>query len=70
MALEDVAAILEGNSQRLSDKLMQELDDEDAWTDEVKNGVALLSEMVAKGRLEVKVGFRINSNTGKPLFFR
>ena len=50
MALEDVAAILEGNSQRLSDKLMQELDDEDAWTDEVKNGVALLSEMVAKGR--------------------
>lgn len=68
MALEDVAAILEGNSQRLSDKLMQELDDEDAWTDEVKNGVALLSEMVAKGRLEVKVGFRINSNTGKPLF--
>ena len=65
MALEDVAAILEGNNQRLSDKLMEELDDEDAWTEEVKSGVALLSEMVASGRLEVKVAFRVNANTGK-----
>lgn len=67
LALEDVAAILSGNAQRLSDKLMQELENEDNWPDDVKNGVALLSEMVSRGKLEVKVAFRIDARNGQPL---
>ena len=61
LSIQDVAAILNGNSKRLSDKLMQELDNEDEWPESVKNGVALLSEMVARGKLEVRVAFRVNS---------
>ena len=67
LAAEDVAAILSGDSKRMSDKLLAELDNEDSWPEEVKNGVALLSDMVAKGKLEVRVAFRVNANDGTPL---
>ena len=67
LSIQDVAAILNGNSKRLSDKLMQELDNEDEWPESVKNGVALLSEMVARGKLEVRVAFRVNSENGQPM---
>ena len=67
LAISDVAAILQGNRQRLSDHLMEELDAPEQWPEEVKNGVALLGEMVAAGRLEVRVAFRVNAATGEPI---
>ena len=67
LAIPDVAAILQGNRQRLSDRLMAELSEPEQWPENVKNGVALLGEMVASGRLEVRVAFRINSITGEPI---
>lgn len=67
LQVQDVAAILSGNHQRLSDKLMEELEGEERWPDEVKNGVALLGEMVASGQLKIKVAFRVNANTQKPI---
>lgn len=67
MSLQDVNAILKGDAQRLSDKLQEELDHEEAWPNSVKNGVALLAEMVARGKLEVRVAFRVNANNGEPL---
>lgn len=67
LQIEDVAAILQGNQQRLSDKLMEQLEDEQTWPAEVKNGVSLLAEMVSSGRLEVRVAFRINAETNEPI---
>lgn len=67
LQLADVAAILQGNKQRLSDRLMAELDHEENWPQEVKNGVALLAQMVAEGKLEVKVAVRVSSVTHQPL---
>ena len=67
LQLQDVAAILAGNNQRLSDRLMKELDGPEQWTDEVRNGVALLSAMVASSQLEIKVAIRCHGKTGEPL---
>jgi hypothetical protein len=67
LQLQDVAAILEGNRQRLSDTLMNELSAPDTWPDDVRNGVSLLSCMVASGQLDMKVAFRRSVSTGKPL---
>ena len=67
LQVQDVAAILRGNKQRLSDHLMAELETPESWPAEVQNGVALLSEMVALGHLEVRVAFRVNSVTGEAI---
>ena len=67
LQLQDVAAILAGNNQRLSDKLMEELENEDTWPEAVRNGVALLGEMVSSGRLKIKVAFRVKASTNEPL---
>lgn len=67
LQLQDVAAILNGNQQRLSDRLMAELESPDTWPEEVQNGVALLGEMVASGQMEVRVAFRVSSVTGEAI---
>ena len=67
LQLQDVAAILAGNRQRLSDKLMEELSEPESWPEEVRNGVSLLSRMVASGQLEVRVAFRVDARTGDPI---
>ena len=67
LQLQDVAAILEGNNQKLSDELMKELEHPETWPEEVQNGVSLLGAMVESGQLEVKVAFRVNSKTQKPI---
>ena len=67
LQLQDVAAILAGNSQRLSERLMKELEHPEGWEPAVQNGVALLGEMVASGQLEVKVAFRVSSKTKEPI---
>ena len=67
LQLHDVAAILSGNAKRLSDSLMKELEAPETWPEEVKNGVSLLGSMVASGQLDVKVAFRVNANTNKPI---
>lgn len=63
----DVAAILRGNQQKLSDKLLEELSGAENWPEDVKNGVALLSRMVEEGQLEVRVAFRVHGETGEPM---
>lgn len=64
LEVEDVEAILKGNEARYSEALLKELDRPDLWEDSVADGVALLSYMVASGKLEVRVAFRKNGNTG------
>ena len=67
LQIQDVAAILAGNNQKLSDELMKELEHPETWPAEVQNGVSLLGAMVASGQLEVKVAFRVNSKTQEPI---
>lgn len=67
LQLQDVAAIIAGSDQKLSDSLMKELKHPEDWSQEVQNGVALLGAMVASGQLEVKVAFRVSSITNKPI---
>ncbi|MBO5649981.1 MAG: hypothetical protein J5908_00590 [Selenomonas sp.] len=67
MALADVEAILAGDKARFDNALLSELENSEAWPENVKAGVALLAYMVAQGRLEVKVAFRLHGQTGKPL---
>lgn len=67
LQIQDVAAILQGNNQRLSDRLMEELAEPDTWPEEVKNGVSLLGEMVSAGKLEVRVAFRVHGRTGNAI---
>lgn len=67
LQLQDVAAILSGDGKKLSDSLMKELEGPEKWPEEVQNGVALLGAMVASRQLEVKVAFRINALTHKPI---
>ena len=67
LQVQDVAAVLAGSKQRLSDALMQELKEPESWPEEVKNGVALLAQMVASGQLELRVAFRKNPTTGQAM---
>lgn len=67
LQVQDVAAVLAGNQQRLSDALAEELKNPESWPEEVKNGVALLARMVASGQLELRVAFRKNPATGQAL---
>lgn len=67
MQLQDVAAILRGNQQRLSDRLMAELEAPEQWPEPVQSGVALLCEMVASGHMEIRVAFRVSAATGEAI---
>lgn len=67
LEVEDVAAILKGDSQRMADRLNASLGEAQAWPEDVKRGVELLSWMVANGILDVRVAFRVHKETGKPL---
>ena len=67
LALADVAVILRGQQQRLSDRLMAELDRPETWPEAVRNGVALLGELVAAGKLTLRVAFRTDARSGEPL---
>jgi len=66
---DDVNAILQGDMQRMSERLNSELEYRKTWPEEVARGVELLSWMVAEGYLEVRVAFRIDKNTGKSISF-
>jgi len=65
----DVSAILQGDSNRMADRLNQELDHPETWPEHVTRGVELLSWMVAQGFLEVRVAFRVHKDTGDALCF-
>ena len=67
LQVQDVAAVLAGNQQRLSDALMEELHDPTSWPEDVQSGVSLLAQMVASGQLELRVAFRKNPATGQAL---
>ena len=64
---EDVRAIVEGDRQRLEFCLNEQLTSSESWPAEVRNGVELLSWMVARGYLEVRVAIRVHGETGQPL---
>ncbi len=66
---DDVNAILQGDIQRMSERLNGELEYRKTWPEEVARGVELLSWMVTEGYLEVRVAFRIDKNTGKSTSF-
>lgn len=67
LAHDDVVAIIRGDEARLSDALISELQAPETWKESVKNGVVLLSYMVAAEKLEVRVAIRKNANTGEPM---
>lgn len=67
LAEDDVAAILKGDQRRMAESLNASLGQPESWPVNVTQGVELLSWMVAKGILEVRVAFRIHLETGKPL---
>ena len=63
----DALAILAGDAERLERKLSEELDYAHDWPQNVQKGVGLLGWMVGRGFLEVRVAFRVNADTGKPI---
>ncbi len=63
----DALAILAGDAERLERKLSEELDYARDWPQNVQKGVGLLGWMVGRGFLEVRVAFRVNADTGKPI---
>jgi hypothetical protein len=65
----DVRAILAGDEARLAAILNETLKQPEAWPTAVEQGVELLSWMVARGRLELKVALRVHRATGAPLPF-
>lgn len=69
MAPDDVAAILQGDEKRMTDRLNNALEKPETWPEDVKRGVELLCWVVANGCLEVRVAFRIHKETGEPLPF-
>lgn len=69
LSVHDVEAILAGKQGVFSEKLLEELAHEEKWSDKVKNGISLLAQMVAAGRLELRVAVRINSKTGEAVPF-
>ncbi|MBF0103276.1 MAG: DEAD/DEAH box helicase family protein [Desulfobacterales bacterium] len=66
---EDTEAILKGDSQRLADKLNEQLGEPETWPVDVSRGVELLCWMVAHGYLEVRVAFRVFKHTTQPISF-
>jgi hypothetical protein len=64
---DDVRAILQGDEDRLTALLNTELEQTAAWPQGVRQGVELLAWMVAHGRLDVRVGFRVHTRTSEPL---
>ena len=64
---EDVQAILNGDQQRYMNHLNGELEQAECWPEDVTHGVQLLGWMVAHGHLEVRVAFRVHSETGEAL---
>lgn len=69
LAEDDVAAILQGDNERLEKSLNAALEGADSWPEEVTRGVQLLAWMVSRGHLEVQVAFRVHGKTGRQLPF-
>jgi superfamily II DNA or RNA helicase len=65
----DVEAILQGDKKCMAEHLNRELEGLETWPEDVRQGVELLSWMVSRGCLEVRVAFRVHRQTGKPLSF-
>jgi superfamily II DNA or RNA helicase len=63
----DVAAILKGEEARRDAALLDALGIPEDWPAEVRDGVGLLSWMVARQRLDVRVAFRVHARSGSPL---
>jgi len=66
----DVVVILHGGAdaeKKAAEALGAELGDESQWPEEVSRGVKLLGWMLQRGQLEVKVAFRVHSESGEPI---
>jgi len=67
--MEDVTAILNGNENRRADRLADERQSMEKGPENIKQGVELLSWMVSRGILDVRIAFRVHLETGDPLDF-
>lgn len=65
----DIQAILQGDEDRFTRRLLDDLGESVSWPENVARGVELLCFMVASGNLDIKAAFRINSENGKPVDF-
>ena len=67
--VKDVQAILNGDEQRMTNELLNELKEPENWDEAVQDGVSLLSAMIAAGRMEIRVALRKHSSSGEALAF-
>lgn len=73
-APQQIQAILDeytvsGNQEQLSSLLNNELDEFESLHQNVQNGLHLISVMIKKEVLEIRLAFRINCRTGKAISF-
>lgn len=67
---EDVRAVVDHDDrQRLATELINELGQPETWSAAVGNGLGLLSWMVERGFIEIRVALRCHRETGEPLPF-
>ncbi len=64
---DDVQTILTTSETPLATALNQELEHLEQWPEGVQRGVELLAWMIAHGHLEIRVAFRIHTQTGDSL---
>ena len=62
MQFEDVRTIVELSRQRVEQHLLEELEGEEKWPENVRDGVALLAWMIRHGHLEIRVGIRTHQD--------
>jgi|CXWL01.1.fsa_nt_gi SNF2 family DNA or RNA helicase len=67
LAPHDIQAILDGHTERLELHLSGELDHLDDKPERVRRGVELLAHLVSQNLLDIKVAFRKDARTGKPI---
>jgi hypothetical protein len=67
---DDVRAVVDQDDRkRLADALIRELGQPADWPEAVENGLGLLSWMVERGYLEIRVALRRHRESGEPLPF-
>ena len=67
---DDVRAVVDQDDRkRLADELIKQLGEPAEWPEAVENGLGLLSWMVERGYLEIRVALRCHRGTGDPLPF-
>ncbi len=67
---DDVRAVVDQDDRRrLADELIEQLGEPAQWPEAVGNGLGLLSWMVERGHIEIRVALRCHRETSEPLSF-